>query len=249
MKRLSKLGSLCAAALTLLACLPVHAAFITNGGFESGFAGWTKVDQLGSEGTFALQSGTTSPVNGDPVPAPPGGIRAAMTDALGPGSHVLYQEFVVPASVGQTFLTFDLFVGNRAVAFFTPTPNTLDFSTAALDQQARVDLLHGGTDPFSLLSTDLVLNAFHTNVGDPLVSGYTHFSVNVTSALNANVGTTLRLRFAEVDNVAPFQFGVDNVNITAAAAVPEPSSLLLLVATIIACGAVRRVREGSRPSA
>ena len=62
---------------------------ILNGGFESGFTSWTRLNQLGSEGAFSLQTGTVSPVNGDPVPPPPGGMFAAMTDALGPGSHVL----------------------------------------------------------------------------------------------------------------------------------------------------------------
>src|SRR5262252_2097616 len=61
---------------------------ILNGGFESGLTSWTRVDQLGSEGTFFPQSGTVSPVNGDLVPAPPGGAFAAMSDAFGPGSHV-----------------------------------------------------------------------------------------------------------------------------------------------------------------
>src|SRR5437588_7815911 len=101
------------------------AGLITNPGFESGFVGWTRADQLGSDGTFALQSGTASPVNGDVVPAPPGGTRAAMTDAQGPGSHVLYQNFTVSAPVTSAVLVFDLFVGNRSDAF--RTPNTLDF--------------------------------------------------------------------------------------------------------------------------
>ena len=70
---------------------------ILNGGFESGFTSWTRANQLGSEGSFLLQSGTLSPTNGDAVPPPPGGTFAAMTDAFGPGSHVLYQDFVVPS--------------------------------------------------------------------------------------------------------------------------------------------------------
>lgn len=42
----------------------------------------------------------------------------------------------------------------------------------------------------------------------------------------------LRLRFAEVDNVDFFQFGVDNVGITLreVAVVPEPAVWLLLAA-------------------
>src|SRR5437016_4892918 len=92
---------------TLACALSLHAygASINNGGFESGFAGWTRADQLGSEGTFALQTGTASPVNGTTVPAPPGGSTAAMTDAQGPGSHVLYQSFTVTAPVPQAVLS------------------------------------------------------------------------------------------------------------------------------------------------
>src|SRR5438046_94262 len=84
-----------------LACtLAIQArADIINGGFESGFTGWSRADQVGGNGQFLTQTGTASPVNQFPVPAPPQGITAAMTDALGPGSHVLYQDFVVPSVV------------------------------------------------------------------------------------------------------------------------------------------------------
>ena len=202
---------------------------VTNGGFEAGFSGWTRADQVGSDGTFLLQTGTTSPVNGDPVPAPPQGVTAAMTDAQAPGSHVLFQNVAVPSAVASAVLSFDVFVGNRAMAFFTP--NTLDFATPALNQQARVDIMTAASDPFSVAGSDVLSTPFHTNVGDPLVSGYTHIVSDVTSLLDAHLGQSLRLRFAEVDNVEMFQFGVDNVSLDvgAAQAVPEPASLALLL--------------------
>src|SRR5262245_46063459 len=138
------------------------AALITNGGFETGFSGWTRADALGSDGTFALQTGTTSPVNGDSVPAPSQGITAAMTDAQGPGAHVLYQDFLVPVSLTSAQLEFDLFIGNRAGAFYTPTPATLDFGGTALNQQARVDILRGGTNAFSVAAADVLFNVYQT---------------------------------------------------------------------------------------
>ena len=219
--------------LATLACslwLSAQAASITNGGFESGLAGWTRADQLGSEGTFVLQTGAVSPVNGTAVPSPPGGSTAAMTDAQGPGSHVLYQSFMATAPVTQAMLSFDLFIGNRAAAF--NTPNTLDFATPALNQQARVDILAGGADPFSVSATDVLMNLFQTTTGDALVSGYSHHTSDIAALLNSHLNTPLTLRFAETDNVFTFQFGVDNVDIQegAVAAIPEPSIIWLLMA-------------------
>jgi hypothetical protein len=223
MKALFGRRILCLSAAIACAMSPGLRAQIANGGFEAGLGGWTSADQVGSDGTFFWQIGTASPVNGDPVPAPPGGLYAAMTDAQGPGSHVLYQNITFTAPVSAAVLEFDVFVGNRSDAF--RTPNTLDFSTPTLNQQGRVDILLGSANPFSLVATDLLLNAYRTNVGDPLISGYTHKSVDITALVNSHLNTPLMLRLAEVDNVFTFQFGLDNLTI-----VPEPASLAIIAA-------------------
>jgi hypothetical protein len=228
--------------VVVLSCLFLAATaeadpLILNGGFESGFSFWTRVDQLGSEGTFFLQTGTVSPVSGNSVPAPPGGTNAAMTDAFGPGSHILYQDFVVPAT--GALLSFNLFIGNRADRFATPTPASLDFSTPALNQQARVDILKAGTNPFSVAASDVLLNLYQTQVGNPLVSGYNAFNFDLTSLFTSNVGQTLRLRFAETDNLFTFQLGVDNVSLETAAVIPEPQSIVFLGTGLLAIVAIR----------
>jgi PEP-CTERM motif-containing protein len=240
--QMSAPAGLLAIALMLSPAPAAAAPLLLNGSFESGFAGWTRLIQTGSEGTFALQTGTASPVTATPVPAPPGGSFAAMTDAEGPGSHVLYQDFVIPLGTNSGSLTFDVFVGNRAGAF--STPNTLDFSTPALNQQARVDIVRTSADPFSVAAGDVLLNVFQTIVGGPLVTGYNSVTVNLAALLAANAGNTLRLRFAEVDNVNLFQFGVDRVNLDASAAtVPEPAAIGLL--GMAAAGWLRR--RGRQP--
>jgi hypothetical protein len=200
-----------AALLAAAAAVPAHAGLITNGSFESGFAAWTSVDQLGSDGAFFVQSGAASPVNGMPVPAPPSGTFAAMTDAQAGGSHVLYQDFVVPVALTSYTLGFSLFLNNGADAFYTPS--TLDWATPVLNQQARVDIIRTSADPFSVAGGDILQTIYQTNVGDPLTSGYNSLTFDVTALLQANQGATLRLRFSEVDNVSFFQMGVDGVDI------------------------------------
>jgi glucose/arabinose dehydrogenase len=210
------------------------AALIANGGFEAGFSSWTQVDQLGSEGGFAVQSGTLSPVNGDPVPAPTAGLNAAMSDAGGPGAHVLYQDFVVPAG-HSGMLSFDLFIGNRGPFFATPA--TLNFAGVAINQRARVDIMLASADPFSLLAGDILMAVYETAVGDALVSGYTTISRDVSALFAAREGQTLRLRFAETDNLAPLQMGIDNVGIEA---VPAPGTAVLAALALALMVALRR---------
>jgi hypothetical protein len=209
-----------------MAALPVHANLIVNGGFEAGLSNWSTLQQPESGGNFLSQTGTLTPATLQTVPAPPEGSNSAMTDAEGPGSYVLYQDFFVPMDVASAFLTFSLFINNAAPDFFTP--DTLDYFTPTLNQQFRVDIVNpSAVDPFSLDPADVLMNAYRTEVGDPLVSGYTTHSINLTSLLQANAGNTLRLRFAQADNVFTFNTGIDAVDITASA-VPEPSTWALI---------------------
>lgn len=237
------------AAFACAVSAPASAQLIVNGGFEAGFTGWTRADQVGSDGTFALQTGTTSPVNGFPVPAPPEGIRAAMTDAEAGGSHVLYQDFVVPVGIGGGTASFALFV-NSGASFRSPA--SLDWAATNpvgglnLNQQARVDILTATANPFSVAAGDVLLNLFQTNPGDPLVSGYNNFSTDISSLLSARQGQTLRLRFAEVDNVFFFNLGVDRVAIEPFASVPEPTTLALLGLGLAGWGIGRRGKNGRR---
>jgi hypothetical protein len=154
-----------------------------------------------------------------------------MTDGAGPGSHVLYQDFVVPFTLGVSTLRFDLYIQNRATDFFSPA--TLDFATPALNQQFRVDLLSASADPFSVGVGDVLMNVYQTQPGNPLVSGWVTITMDVSSVLAGRSGQTLRLRFAETDNVNFLVVGVDNVSLV----VPEPGTISFLVAGLGLLGA------------
>lgn len=216
-----------------------NAQLISNGGFESGLTGWTRVDQLGSDGGFMLQSGSASPLNGFSVPLPSGGTRAAMTDSGSGGSHVLYQDFTVPASVPSATVRFSLYLNNGAESYFTPA--SLDWAmtnqngTLNLNQQARVDIIGTSADLFSVGASDVLANLFATTTASPAINGYTVYEVDITALLQAHLGETLRLRFAEVDNVNFFNFGVDDVSVTV---VPAPSVELMTIGTLL--GLMRR---------
>jgi hypothetical protein len=73
-----------------------------------------------------------------------------------------------------------------------------------------------------------------------LVSGYTTMTFDLTSLFNANAGKTLRLRFAETDNLFNFQLGVDNVSIETGTTVPEPLSVVCLGTGLFGLLALRR---------
>ena len=242
-------GKHCFVALALSCAFALPAAadpLITNGGFESGLNGWSHLDSTGSNGTFYLQSGTVSPVNRDAVPAPPTGTSAAMTDAQGPGSHLLWQDFSILTTSSQYLLTFNLFIGNRASSFATPVSESLDFNIGEANQQTRVDLMYtSAADPFSVAPSDILLNLYQSSAGDLLVSGYTTITVDITNVVNANLAIPLRLRFAETDNQAALQVGIDDVNIagTEVSLTPEPSSWTLLAAGCLALLVTRRQRR------
>jgi hypothetical protein len=204
-----------AVVLTLAAPGFSGAATVVNGGFETGtFSGWTVVNQPDGfpDGSWYVYSGTTAPVSFFSIAAPPGGTFAATTDQNGVGSHVLYQDVALEAGFSHV-LSFDLYYSNQNGAF--ATPSSLDFSVFP-NQQYRIDVLRAGADPFSVAPGDVIATVFQTRVGDAPVLVPTR----VTFDLSAFAGTTVRLRFAEVDNQFYFQASVDNVAIQSVRLLP-----------------------------
>ena len=164
----------CAAWLALAATSPAQASIIVNGGFETGFASWVRADQLGSDGTFFLQSGLASLLNGDPVPARyvqdyrgderqgrprrPRPVPGLRRDARQPDLELRSLRRQPRRSLRHA----------ASLDFALTNPN----GALTLNQQVRVDLLRTGADPFSVAAADVLLSLYASQVGDSLVSSY-----------------------------------------------------------------------------
>ncbi len=189
-------------------------AATSNGGFETGnFSGWAIVNS--GSGNWFNYTGTLTPPPVFTINAPPQGTRAAVTNQSGPGSHILYQDLVLEPSQNHT-LSFKIYYRNRASQFVTPASLS---QTGGSNQQYRVDIIKTTASVLSVAASDVLLNIFRTNVGDPLTLAPTTFTVNLTPF----AGTTVRLRFAEVDNQGFFHASVDDVQVTSAPAGTPPA--------------------------
>ena len=192
---------------------------ITNGGFEAGttFDSWTIVDQPGSEGTWCPQSGTSDPsgscsVEGSAttVPAPPEGSTAAMTGHAEAAGSVLYQCVTLLTGLSSATLSFQLYLNNEASDYASPPRLNPKFKGS--NQQFRADVVTNagiGGDSFTLAAPDVLLNVYQTDPGDPLVSGYTLLSSDVSDF----AGQDVCVRFGWVASDAPFNAGVDDVRL------------------------------------
>ena len=207
-----------------------------NGGFETGdLTGWTAENQAGGHGDWFVYAGATSPLSCSFIGAAPEGSNGATSEPCGrfrpgagtravsaatssgrpvrcidaedgPGSHVLYQDISLPAGMAHQ-LSFFVYYRNQAGRFASPA--TLDYHGEP-NQQYRVDILKPSAEPFSVEPEDILATVFHTQPGDPPTLSPTAMAFD----LSPFAGTTVRLRFAEVDNMFMLQAAVDAVRIT-----------------------------------
>jgi len=242
----------------------------SNGGFFLDVPGSSTPETNGAGQTY--QPFATDQNNNSLGELLGGNFYAVSTSAM-PGTRVLYQAFTVPlGTITSVTLRYNYFVGNP-VAPATTGDGVLDYTSDPIlniRHFARVDLLRG--NPTNLFSTttvanggDLIRNFFQGGGVDNFVDewkwqnnqnvdntantpGNPPAGLNITA--NVQAGQTYVLRFAEVSNQNPLNFGVDNVSIDfqGAIALPEPGTLPLmgLAAPGIALLAVRRHRRRSR---
>lgn len=128
--------------------------------------------------------------------SPPCGNQAVISDQNGPASNILYRDIVLPniSSSCKITLSFKVANNNERGQYFTP--QSLHVSSSP-NQQVRVDIIKPTLDPFTMNSSDILLNAFQTVPGiTPVRFPYTTVTVDLPAAL---LGQTIRLRLAQVD--------------------------------------------------
>jgi Ca2+-binding RTX toxin-like protein len=203
--------------LSLVVAAGASAATVVNGDFESGsLSGWSLEHSANNYGeNWYAYSGTTSPASGFPVPAPPQGTWAALTDQNGPSHEILYQDVVLEPGLNHK-LSFTAYYDNRNDSFYTP--NTLDSATAP-NQQYRVDVTKPASSNTSVAAADVLTTPFKTNVGDALQRA----PFAVCADLSSFAGQTVRLRFAVTQTQYYFNAGVDSVAITSGTGPVDPA--------------------------
>jgi hypothetical protein len=214
------------ACAALLVPASAGAATVVNGDFETGsLSGWQTQSAGPSYNSWFAYSGTTSLISLHPIPSPPQGNFAAITDQNDPAGDIMYQDVTLePYYTHQ--LTMTLYYKSYD-PISIPSPDTLNWSGGPSEstleqpnQQYRVDVMKPTAPVNSLNPSDILATVFATKAGDPETMGPTQFSLNLT----AFAGQTVRLRFAVTDNHSYFNAGVDSVSIAST----PPSNVFVL---------------------
>lgn len=177
---------------------PGDPELVRNGGFESGnFTSWTRANDSPFPGTTTnntyINNGTYIPQSGDGPYPPYAGGYSAVTDQNAPGSISIYQDVLVPASVGSVWLTWADRIHNYAPAFVPEPPQP---------QVYRVEVRAAN-------NSALLALAYRTEEGDPVRTGWTKRSFDVTPFK----GRTLRLVFVEEQWRSLFNVYWDNISL------------------------------------
>jgi hypothetical protein len=202
----------------LIACLALCAApsaasgaIVNNGDFETGnFSGWHE-DYLNPEvGRWFNYTGTSSPIEHFPIPAPPQGAHAAITDQGEVSRQILYQDVTLPPGGSVNQLSLSAYysgggIGGSAAPFASPDTLSLDVE----NEQYRIDVMKPSAPLDSVSSSDVLLTLLRTTGTSPGILNPT----TLTADLSPYAGQTVRIRFAVVVTDHTLNGGVDAVAI------------------------------------
>ncbi|HXG47312.1 MAG TPA: hypothetical protein VNO52_06790, partial [Methylomirabilota bacterium] len=159
-----------------------------NGGFEAGsFAGWHQKND--GYGTWVINDGTFDP-EGPEGPTPPReGAYSVLTQQIGAGDHVLYQDVALPADLRSARWSWWQRVRNHGAEFVSP------------NQEFRAEVRD---------TNDVLLAvAFASRREDPLLGPWEERSFD----LSPWRGRTVRLAYVQHDNLGYFNVHLDSIRV------------------------------------
>jgi hypothetical protein len=201
--------------LTALAPGRAAAATVVNGDFESGTLNGWQVHSAAEAGNWFAYRGTEAPfarnLTRQPLPPPPQGTYAAISEEADPDTLTLSQEVTVPTGTSSQLSLLAYYNSYKPIA--VPTPDTLSVSEEDLggqeNQQFRIDVMRAGAPLESLEPSDVLLNVFQTAAGAKQVME----PRKLTADLTPFAGQTVLLRVAVAAHQEVLNAGVDDVQI------------------------------------
>ena len=187
-----------AAAATALAFAAAALAAPSNGGFEKGnFNGWEVKETNGDWLIYSDADGLAYD--------PQAGDYAAFISQGEPGANFLHRT--LNAKDGR-YVTFYLAYDNENAGEFA-SPKNFRFSNQDFEnQQARVDLLAKDAKLKSLKNSDILKTVFRTKENSELTQPYEFYVVDLKEE---GIKGKFQFRLAEVDNIAPWFVGIDEL--------------------------------------
>jgi uncharacterized repeat protein (TIGR01451 family) len=160
---------------------------IANGGFEAGdLRGWGQEGSPG--GGFVINDGSVDPPGPEGKVSPSRGSYSAVCQQSAPGSHTLYQDFILPVFVNSATLNWTHRIRNSASHF-------------AADHGFRVEIRDSANSAIAI--------AFSTQDGDPLQGDW----VERTYDLSTLRGQRIRIAFVETDSLGYLNVHLDDVRV------------------------------------
>lgn len=138
-----------------------------------------------------------------PIPLPPDGTYAAISDQDENCSQILYQDIDIPVD-GAVTCSVVVYYENLGEVFVSPP--SLSYGSGFPNQQGRIDIMDPAAPDFDV-GAGVLMNVFQTEPGDPFSLGYTTVNFNLTGF----AGETIRFRAALASNQGLFPFAIDDV--------------------------------------
>lgn len=203
--------TLLALALTimLMAAVPASAATVVNGDFNDGLNGWTT--ENAGDGLWA----SNADCNGT-------GVCYGSATNMGDSAGVMYQDVALePGQPHELSLSFKAIIVGGGFNWTPSSPPELQRSGGSpliSTEEARIDVMPAGANPWSIDPADILGTVFAVEGGTSTVYDWQ----TKTFDLSPWAGQTVRLRFGWTMGQQYLDFYIDNVRIYDPTPPPPP---------------------------